>query len=352
MDSDDECSTLDNFPPRVCEINHEFMYKKGLCGLKNLGNTCFMNSILQCLNSTPGLIKFIFSNEFYEHLNKNKLEYSLIAEWKKVSRFLWYKNATYIPMDFVRTLQRISMAKDNPQFTGFGQNDSQEFLQFMLECLHNCLSRNVEIETVGEPTTDYDRMAHAACVEFKQFFENDYSKIIDLFYGQFYSNVETITEGKTEESQTFNPFNMLSVEIPEGASEIYECLDSFTKNETILDEDDKKIYKKVRFWTLPAILIIFMKRYNNDGEKIKTHINFPVDELDMSKYVCGYNKGSYKYSLQSISNHSGGLMGGHHWSYIKNADSKWYKYNDHIVSTIAQGAIVSSDAYCLFYVRN
>ena len=53
----------------------------------------------------------------------------------------------------------------------------------------------------------------------------------------------------------------------------------------------------------------------------------------MSKYICGYNKSTYKYDLYAVSNHGGGLGGGHYWAYCKNNDGNWYKFNDAVVST-------------------
>ena len=78
-------------------------------------------------------------------------------------------------------------------------------------------------------------------------------------------------------------------------------------------------------------------------------INFPLEELDMSKYVVGYNRDKYKYDLYGITNHIGGTGGGHYFSYVKNFDKNWYKYNDSVVSTLKIEQLVSKDAYCLFY---
>ena len=97
------------------------------------------------------------------------------------------------------------------------------------------------------------------------------------------------------------------------------------------------------------MLVIYFKRWDFRGRKINTHVEFPIEELDMSKYVMGYNKDSYKYELYSISNHGGGSGGGHYWAYAKNDDGNWYKYNDNVVSTLNSSKIVSSEAYCLFY---
>ena len=144
---------------------------------------------------------------------------------------------------------------------------------------------------------------------------------------------------------------MLSIEIPHNSENLYDCLDNFSDMETVIEDENQKIIKKVLFWSLPDVLIIFLKRYNNNLEKINKLLDFPLDDLDMSKYVKGYNKDSYKYSLYGISNHGGGLGGGHYWSYIKNLDGNWYKFNDNLVSTIPLEKVVSPNAYCLFYKK-
>ena len=76
---------------------------------------------------------------------------------------------------------------------------------------------------------------------------------------------------------------------------------------------------------------------------------FPIDELDLSNYVIGYKKETYKYELYGVCNHSGGVMGGHYTSYIKNANGKWYLFNDRAVNEVKQESVVSQKAYVLFY---
>ena len=65
----------------------------------------------------------------------------------------------------------------------------------------------------------------------------------------------------------------------------------------------------------------------------------------------GYDKQGYIYDLYGIINHSGNLMGGHYWSYIKNANGNWYTFNDTIVKQMEVNKLISVNAYCLFYKK-
>ena len=110
------------------------------------------------------------------------------------------------------------------------------------------------------------------------------------------------------------------------------------------------VKKNIAFWSFPSVLIIVLKRYSSDGRyKNVSLVDFPLDDLDLSKYVIGYKASSYKYKLFGVANHMGGISGGHYTSFV-NTNNKWYCFNDASVGEILNPSIiVSPSAYCLFY---
>ena len=81
-----------------------------------------------------------------------------------------------------------------------------------------------------------------------------------------------------------------------------------------------------------------------------TLVDFPLEGLDLSKYIIGYDKSSYVYDLYGICNHSGGSQGGHYTAFIKNANKKWYLFNDTMVNEVTNLAkLKGPQAYCFFY---
>jgi ubiquitin C-terminal hydrolase len=103
------------------------------------------------------------------------------------------------------------------------------------------------------------------------------------------------------------------------------------------------------FWSLPEILIIDLKRWNGYTKKLNTLIETPLNDVDFSTYVKGYNSSSYIYDLYGVCNHSGGVSGGHYTSYVKNANGKWYEFNDTRVNEITEASVISQKSYCFFY---
>jgi ubiquitin C-terminal hydrolase len=101
---------------------------------------------------------------------------------------------------------------------------------------------------------------------------------------------------------------------------------------------------------MPNILVIDLKRFDNRSQKNQILVTFPIENLDLSSYIIGYKKESYKYDLYGVCNHSGSVSGGHYTAYVKNADNKWYHFNDTNVSEVGLiDSIISPKAYCLFY---
>ena len=338
---------------------------RGLCGLANLGNTCFMNSILQCIAHTPQLLEYFFTNKFQADIDISKRERDLVGQLNQLCRCIWYRNAIVSPKVLLHTIHTLAAKKNNGQFQGYSQNDSQEFLQFILECTHEGLAQEVNVNITGEPRNELDRLAIQAYTTFRNFFQNEHSLIVDTFYGMFKTTVLTQTKVLKEQGNkpvsrvTFDPFNMLSLEIPleNGVTDdgftIYDCLDHFTKTEVLETKtaDEYKV-KRLSFWSLPDVLVVFFKRFNNMGRKINVPITFNLNNLDFSKYMSGYNRKSYKYSVYGVVNHTGGTGGGHYYAYVKHLDNQWYCFNDQSVSVIEEKNVCSPNAYCLFLKKN
>ena len=334
---------------------------KGLTGLANLGNTCFMNSVLQCLSHTYEFNDFLETEKHKNLLNK-KPDSLILMEWDKLRKMIWSENCTISPGGFVMAIRKVARVKDKQIFTGYAQNDLTEFLIFLIECFHNAINREVEMEIKGETKTNKDELAKKCYEMVKNMYEKDYSEILKLFYGTHVSTISSMEGDKISDAP--EPFLMLQLEVPDSKRRpnMYDCLDAYTRLETMEGEnmyfnEDKgqreKVMKSIRFWNLPQILIVVLKRFICNGNRIKKNektVDFDVETLDLSKYVLGYNKGSFIYELYGICNHSGGVMGGHYTSYVKTANKKWYHYNDTSCSEISDvNQLKSSRAYCFFY---
>lgn len=330
---------------------------KGRTGLSNVGNTCYMNSCLQCLSHTYELNNFLDSKTYKERLT-NTPESVIFVEWDNLRTLMWSQNCTIAPYGFVNAIKKVAGIKKYQLFTTHEQNDLQEFLMFLLECFHKAVSREVDMKVTGIVKSKVDIMA-AECFEMmRSMHEKDYSEIISMFYGV---HVSTITSPENSEilSVRPEPFSVLSLSLPaENDITLYSCIDEFCKKDR-LDGDNswfnektnqkQDVDKGIVFWNFPEILIIHLKRWNYDGNKDNRLVNIPLENLDLTRYVKGYNKMSFVYHLYGVCNHHGGVTGGHYTSSVKTIEDKWYTFNDTNVTNINSNAVISVNAYCLFF---
>jgi ubiquitin carboxyl-terminal hydrolase 4/11/15 len=148
------------------------------------------------------------------------------------------------------------------------------------------------------------------------------------------------------------------------AISLFSCLEAFLTEEPLGPDDmwycpqckeHRQATKKLDLWKLPEILVFHLKRFSYSRylkNKLDTFVNFPIHNLDLTKYVKNKDGTSYVYNLYAISNHYGGLGGGHYTAYAKLIDdNKWYHFDDSHVSPVSEAEIKSSAAYVLFYQR-
>uniref|UniRef100_F1KVS2 Ubiquitin carboxyl-terminal hydrolase n=1 Tax=Ascaris suum TaxID=6253 RepID=F1KVS2_ASCSU len=145
-------------------------------------------------------------------------------------------------------------------------------------------------------------------------------------------------------------------------ADINECFHLFTRQELLSDgnlwycsrcKEHQHATKKLDLWKLPPVLIIHLKRFHFtrwSREKIDIPVEFPLTGLDLTSRVVDEKFGKAVYDLIAVSNHAGGLGGGHYWAWARNGDD-WYDFNDASVSAMPQpnDPIVSKEAYVLFY---
>ncbi|AEE31532.1 ubiquitin-specific protease 11 [Arabidopsis thaliana] len=158
--------------------------------------------------------------------------------------------------------------------------------------------------------------------------------------------------------------NVLAKKTMQEGISLFSCLEAFLAEEPLGPDDmwycpgckeHRQANKKLDLWKLPDILVFHLKRFTYSRyfkNKIDTLVNFHIHDLDLSKYVKNEDGQSYLYELYAISNHYGGLGGGHYTAYAKLMDeTKWYNFDDSRVSAVNESEIKTSAAYVLFYQR-
>jgi len=326
-------------------------------GLVNLGNTCYMNSVLQCLSHL-----LIFHPQNEEFFNECRdLEEGLMYEWFQFQRKMWSNktNDAVNPIDLLRCFKGTCSQKDL-YFENFNQNDVDEFLTLFLDLLHQDIKKSVTInlrtKNGKEESSDIVVKGYET---WKRFYENDYSYIVGNFYSQLLTL--TICPECYYFTSSHDPIQVISLEIPDNSETIYDCFKHYTRKE-ILDEENKWkcdkcsesvcSHKKTLLFKTSDTLIILLKRYSSNMRKNNKFISYPMN-LQLKDYNKNYgtSKGNV-YALNGFCIHGGSLSGGHYYAVSKNIlDKKWYEYNDSSVNELNNQAVLKYIPYLFFYKR-
>ncbi|WCJ20649.1 Ubiquitin carboxyl-terminal hydrolase 20 [Euphorbia peplus] len=308
-------------------------------GLSNLGNTCFLNAILQCFTHTVPLVKALRSTN---HLMPCGLEGFCVACALRdhIERSLGSSGKILSPSQVVDNLSQISSC-----FRRYQQEDAHEFLQCLLDKLERCFDSTMKEENASA---------------------RDDNIVQRVFGGCLVSKLRCCSCGHC--SDKLEPLIDLSLEIEDGDT-LQSALESFTKVEKIEDIETKftcdsckvevSMEKQLMLDRAPSVAALHLKRFKSDGssiEKVGKHVDFPL-ELDLEPYSNASQDTSetqdhLKYQLYGVVVHNGySPTSGHYFCYVRSSPSIWHKLDDSVVVRVEEEMVLSEAAYILFYAR-
>ncbi|KDO28821.1 hypothetical protein SPRG_20024 [Saprolegnia parasitica CBS 223.65] len=311
-------------------------------GLSNLGNTCYLNSVLQCLLYSPALVQYLLPRATAKAMPQLK---SGFAAEKVMARLIAQMHASNAPR-VVQPRELVVNLKQIAKFFRIGrQEDSHEFFRHLLDAMHKQALKAAGLKDDNSP------MSLSTLVR-------------SVFGGSLRSYVQCAKCKYV--SERLEPFLDLSLEISSGISTIANALRHFTAVETLDTENAWKCSgcsqrsrasKGLSIHSVPNALVLHLKRFDVFRGKLKKHIAFD-DVLDLNlggsvlSAKCAEKKLA-RYKLTGVLVHSGMSPDcGHYYAFVKSPAGQWFEMNDESVRMVQLQTVLSQRAYMLFYTRD
>ena len=152
-----------------------------MVGLTNLGNTCFMNSMLQCLSNCEPLTDHFLSGEFEDNINTDNplgMGGRLAECYANLLQRMWSNETTVCRPSGVKKL----IGERAPNFQGYQQQDSSEFMNFLLDGLHEDLNLVLKKPYVEEKEAEGRSDAEVALERWQGFKQRNDSFVVSRFF--------------------------------------------------------------------------------------------------------------------------------------------------------------------------
>nr|XP_057905839.1 ubiquitin carboxyl-terminal hydrolase 36 [Doryrhamphus excisus]XP_057905840.1 ubiquitin carboxyl-terminal hydrolase 36 [Doryrhamphus excisus] len=318
------------FPANKLTLKWERVYRVG-AGLHNLGNTCFLNSTVQCLTYTPPLANYLLSKEHSRVCHPSGFCMICVMQNHIIQTFANTGNAIK-PVSFIRDLKKIAR-----HFRFGSQEDAHEFLRYTIDAMQKaCLNGYPKLDRQTQATT----LVH------------------QIFGGYLRSRVKCSICKSV--SDTYDPYLDIAVEIRQAVN-IVRALELFVKPDVLSGENaymcakcKKKVPATKRFTVhrTSNVLTLSLKRFANfSGGKITKDVGYP-EFLNIRPYMSQSSGDPVMYGLYAVLVHSGySCHAGHYYCYVKASNGQWYQMNDSMVHSSNIKVVLNQQAYVLFYLR-
>ncbi|GIY19505.1 ubiquitin carboxyl-terminal hydrolase 22 [Caerostris darwini] len=325
----------------------------GLRGILNLGNTCFMNCIVQVIVHTP-LLRDYFLSDKHRH-SKPHTDRCVACEMH--SLFQGFYSGISIP--FVPDQLVYSLWTKAKYLVGNEQQDAHEFLVEILNALHSFCRSQLSDESDFAPKKDF---YNCNCIIHQTFTGCYQSQITCVQCGYTNSSIESFWDISLDLGDITPVQRKLTIE---------DCLRRFTTPERVpcakcpSCQKYDTLTKQLIFKKLPVVIIFHLKRLLQDNsqriyKKISTHVAFPeflgmtpfmavdppseIPSIDKTLHI-----GGNMFTLFGVVTHKGDQSGGHYISYIRQRCSKWYLCDDDVIYKCSLDTVLQSEGYLLFY---
>ncbi|GAB2225791.1 hypothetical protein Droror1_Dr00021557 [Drosera rotundifolia] len=310
-------------------------------GLKNLGNSCYINSVLQCLTFTPPLANFCLRYQHSIHCDSLGDHCTLCLLEKRIVRSLKVDFATDVPSKIVKSLNLFA-----ENFVPGRQEDAHEFLRYVID---KCDSVCLRIKKLQEERGGRGGGGGGGG-------EN---VVREIFGGVLRSQVRCTVCGARSNKDD----DMMDVSLGiAGTNSVMDAMQKFFQAED-LDGGNKygcekckklvKAKKQLYILQAPNVLVLHLKRFVGGQEKIDKDIAFQ-ETMVLSSFMSKASQDPCpEYSLCGTIVHVGkSANSGHYFAYIKDTLGKWYCCNDSDVTLSTLQKVLSEKVYILFFTRS
>ena len=347
-------STFKDEPPSsFIESMQSTKDEKGVTGMANMRNTCYMNAVIQALRHNTEISAFFLENRHVQWVDRKpgspKVE--LVKGYADLLRSLWSgSKPSYIrPQGFLQAMIPAAVAAGFDQFQVPLQHDSHEFLTFLLDQLHEGMAEEVNIEiNRPKPITEQDHAIQQALEAWKRLFGKQYSPFTEMIYGLL--RVTITCESCKNKTNTWEPFNCLKLPVP-AQSDTPVTIESMLKEEFKAETIEGYACEKcspVRtiatrqpsLWRVPRMICLVLKRFTPDGRKIYTNFTSENQTHLFKNYFSPDSpepSQDQTYECFATVDHHGSSGGGHYNAQAKSPlTEKWHLFDDETTSPMSE----------------